>query len=101
MKNILITGATDGLGRAVAIALAGQGHRLLIHGRNKERGAALVKELLQYTSADKVRYYNADFLHLSQIKALAGELKQNESGLDVLINNAGLGIEAKRRRPIC
>jgi short-subunit dehydrogenase len=44
-KTILITGATDGLGRGVARALAGQGHTLLLHGRSQQRLDAVAREL--------------------------------------------------------
>lgn len=97
MKTILITGATDGLGKAVAIDLAKKGHKLLLHGRNQERGKALCAELGQYTESENIRYYNADFLDLAQIKRFCKEILGNEERLDVLINNAGLGIESTRR----
>lgn len=45
MKTILITGATDGLGKAVAFELASKGHELLLHGRNPQKGEKLLKEL--------------------------------------------------------
>ena len=45
MKTALVTGATDGVGRVVAKRLTGQGWRVLAHGRNRERGAALVREI--------------------------------------------------------
>ena len=45
MKTALITGATDGVGRVVARRLASQGWRMLVHGRNPERGATLVREI--------------------------------------------------------
>ncbi|NOU58297.1 SDR family NAD(P)-dependent oxidoreductase [Marinifilum caeruleilacunae] len=97
MKTILITGATDGLGKAVALDLAKDGHRLLLHGRNPKRGEALLKQIEKETGNTRLKYYNADFAELSQIKQLAKEVLEQEQELDVLINNAGLGIEASRR----
>ena len=45
MKTILITGATDGLGKAVAFELASQGYELLLHGRNPQRGELMLEEI--------------------------------------------------------
>lgn len=97
MKTILITGTTDGLGKAVALELAKEGHTLLLHGRNPQRGEALLKQIEKETGNTKLKYYNADFAELSQIKQLAREVLENEPQLDVLINNAGLGIEPTRQ----
>ncbi|TKG93981.1 SDR family NAD(P)-dependent oxidoreductase [Puteibacter caeruleilacunae] len=97
MKTIMITGATDGLGKAVALDLAKEGHSLLLHGRNPKRGEALIKQIIDETGNTNLKYYNADFAELAQIKQLAQEVIANEERLDVLINNAGLGIEPSKR----
>ncbi|MCT4613737.1 MAG: SDR family NAD(P)-dependent oxidoreductase [Marinifilaceae bacterium] len=97
---ILITGATDGLGKAVAKDLAEKGHTLILHGRKPERGENLINEIKAQTPNADLRYYNADFAELSQIKGLAKEILANEKQLDILINNAGLGIEPSRRESI-
>lgn len=97
MKTILITGATDGLGKAVAEDLAKRGYKLLLHGRNPARGKELCDELSKYTDGDNLHYYNADFLDIAQIKRICQEILEKEERLDVLINNAGLGIEPSRR----
>ena len=47
MKTALVTGATDGVGKVVAQQLGKEGWRVLVHGRNRERGEALVKEIGQ------------------------------------------------------
>ena len=44
-KTILITGATDGIGKQTAIELAQLGHDIILHGRNNERGQNLIKEM--------------------------------------------------------
>jgi NAD(P)-dependent dehydrogenase (short-subunit alcohol dehydrogenase family) len=84
-KTILITGATDGLGRAVAGELAAQGHRLLLHGRDAGKLAEAARE----TGA--VRTYQADLSELAQVHALADAVIGGESRLDVLVDNAGIG----------
>jgi NAD(P)-dependent dehydrogenase (short-subunit alcohol dehydrogenase family) len=88
-KVVLITGATDGLGRALARAVLDAGATVLVHGRSDERIAATVAEL---DGGARVRSYRADFASLAQVHALADELLEREpGGLDVLVNNAGIG----------
>jgi NAD(P)-dependent dehydrogenase (short-subunit alcohol dehydrogenase family) len=88
---ILVTGATDGLGRAVAIDLAKRGATVLVHGRNPQRIEATMREVLAASSQKKVRSYRADFESLADVRALAGEILKNETQIDVLVNNAGIG----------
>lgn len=82
MARILITGASDGLGRALAYALADQGHQLTVHGRD----AARLAEVADKTSAEPIR---ADLASLDEVRRLAGSVTD---GLDVLVNNAGVGF---------
>ncbi|HTR01494.1 MAG TPA: SDR family NAD(P)-dependent oxidoreductase, partial [Candidatus Acidoferrum sp.] len=72
-------------------SLAKQGATLLLHGRNVEKGKALVAELERTTGNNHVRYYNADLSSLAQVRKLAAEIKQYEPRLNVLVNNAGIG----------
>jgi NAD(P)-dependent dehydrogenase (short-subunit alcohol dehydrogenase family) len=91
-RTVLVTGATDGLGRALAHELARAGATLLVHGRDPERIAATVDELRDAASAgDRVRSYRADFASLADVRAMADELLGAEERLDVLVNNAGIG----------
>jgi NAD(P)-dependent dehydrogenase (short-subunit alcohol dehydrogenase family) len=83
---ILITGATDGLGRALAGELAAAGATILVHGRSAERGAATVAEL-----GDRARFYRADLASLDEVRALAENVLAHEPRLDALVNNAGIG----------
>lgn len=94
---ILITGATDGLGRAVASVLAGQGATLLLHGRSKKRGKRTLDEIRAQTGNDKLTYYCADFESLSEVRDLAEAIRAEQDRLDVLLNNAALGIDPSRR----
>ena len=96
MKTILITGATDGLGKAVAFELANQGHALLLHGRSPQKGEALLEEISTVSGNRKVVYYNADFSEMAQIRNMADQILAHHERLDVLINNAGLGVEPQR-----
>lgn len=95
-RTVFITGATDGLGKAVAQKLARQGAELILHGRSESRCRAVMQELTQHYGAKSVRYYVADFLRLQAIFDMIADIKQHESGLDVLVNNAGIGVEDVR-----
>lgn len=90
-KTILITGATDGLGRGVAEALADQGHTLLLHGRSQERLDAVAGTL-----DTTVHTYRADLASLQAVRGLAEELLRAEDRIDVLIANAGIGGGARQ-----
>jgi NAD(P)-dependent dehydrogenase (short-subunit alcohol dehydrogenase family) len=79
--TILITGATDGLGRALAQRLHGEGAQLVLHGRDAAKLAQLESEL------PGARTLLADFASLDDVRRLAGEAGE----LDVLVNNAGIG----------
>jgi NAD(P)-dependent dehydrogenase (short-subunit alcohol dehydrogenase family) len=84
-KVVLITGATDGLGRGLARAVAGGGGIVLVHGRSQERIDETLAEL------PGARGYRADLASLEEVRRLAGEVRDAESRLDVLVNNAGIG----------
>ncbi|TLW89704.1 SDR family NAD(P)-dependent oxidoreductase [Saccharomonospora piscinae] len=83
-QTILVTGATDGLGRALVGELASRGARVLAHGRDPAKLRALRDE----TGVEVVR---ADLAELRQVDRLAEELLQRDERLDVLVNNAGVG----------
>jgi NAD(P)-dependent dehydrogenase (short-subunit alcohol dehydrogenase family) len=86
-QTILITGATDGLGRALALALARRGVTVLLHGRSRERGEAVLREL----GGGPHRVLLADLASLAQVRDLATQAKEAAPAVDVLVNNAGIG----------
>lgn len=88
-RTALITGATDGVGRVVACALAKQGWRVLVHGRDRPRGEALVREIEQ--AGGSATFLTADLASLAQVRRLADAVKQQTDRLELLINNAGIG----------
>jgi NAD(P)-dependent dehydrogenase (short-subunit alcohol dehydrogenase family) len=88
---VLITGATDGLGRGLARALDGDGHTVLVHGRSEQRIADTLAEL-----SDRARRYRADLASLAEVRRLADAVLAHEPQLDVLVNNAGIGTEGGR-----
>jgi NAD(P)-dependent dehydrogenase (short-subunit alcohol dehydrogenase family) len=90
-QTILVTGATDGLGRALAVELAGAGATLLLHGRDEARGQSTVAELEAATGNEKLRWLRADLSSLEQVRQLAQRVADEYQRLDVLVNNAGIG----------
>jgi NAD(P)-dependent dehydrogenase (short-subunit alcohol dehydrogenase family) len=91
-QTILVTGATSGLGLALAQALAKQGATLLLHGRDGKRGLATLGEIKQQTGNEKLRFYQADLASLRQTSDLARQVTTEHQRLDVLVNNAAVGF---------
>jgi NAD(P)-dependent dehydrogenase (short-subunit alcohol dehydrogenase family) len=87
-KTALVTGSTDGVGRMVAVRLGALGARVLVHGRDPERGARVVADIEKKGAAE---FLPADLASLAEVRALADEVKQRTGRLDILINNAGIG----------
>ena len=94
--TILVTGATDGLGRRVAQGVAAKGATVLLHGRNPERLKATLEELRSQTGSEKVNSYLADLSSLAAVRGLADRIFSEHDRLDVLVNNAGV-ISPERR----
>jgi len=89
-QTILITGSTDGLGKATACELAARGATVLIHGRSRERLDATIAEIAKSTGSRKLSGYLADLAGLAQVRRLAEEVAKAHDRLDLLINNAGI-----------
>jgi NAD(P)-dependent dehydrogenase (short-subunit alcohol dehydrogenase family) len=90
-QTILLTGATDGLGKQTALALAKQGATLLLHGRNQQRLEATQQEIQNESGNTHLETYLADFASLAQVRRLAEMVQAKRPRLDMLINNAGIG----------
>ena len=88
---ILITGATDGIGRGAAEALAELGATILLHGRSAERLDAVRAEIAQATANTRLETFVADFASLDAVRGLAAAVAAAHDRLDVLLNNAGIG----------
>jgi NAD(P)-dependent dehydrogenase (short-subunit alcohol dehydrogenase family) len=93
-KVVLVTGATDGLGKEVATYLAWGQATVLLHGRNPEKGEAVRLEIQRKTRNYKLKYYNADFASLDEVRTMAKKILSEYNELDVLINNAGIGVRS-------
>ncbi len=87
---MLVTGSTDGIGKATARILAKQGHQVLIHGRNREKGRAVLREIRDRTGSDRLDLFIADLAVRQNIRGLANAVAETCDRLDVLINNAGV-----------
>jgi NAD(P)-dependent dehydrogenase (short-subunit alcohol dehydrogenase family) len=92
-KTALVTGSTDGVGRLVAKRLGAAGARVLVHGRNRERGERVVAEIEEGGAA---AFLAADLASLAEVRRLADAVRQRTDRLDILINNAGIGTGGAR-----
>jgi NAD(P)-dependent dehydrogenase (short-subunit alcohol dehydrogenase family) len=88
---ILVTGATDGLGRALAGELAQRGATLLLHGRDEARLADTVEHIRAESGSERLRAYRADFSSLDEVDDMAERIERDQDRIDVLVNNAGIG----------
>jgi NAD(P)-dependent dehydrogenase (short-subunit alcohol dehydrogenase family) len=89
--TVLITGATDGLGRSLAARLAAAGATVLLHGRDDDRGRQAQAEIGAETGSERLAWYRADLASLREVRELAERVAADHERLDVLVNNAGVG----------
>jgi retinol dehydrogenase-12 len=90
MLTVLVTGATNGVGLETAKVLGRMGHSVLLHGRDARKGQAAVQAVRAFAGTGvNVRFMQADFASLAQVRQLAAEIARSVPRLDVLINNAG------------
>ncbi|PPF78847.1 short-chain dehydrogenase [Subtercola sp. Z020] len=87
-RTVVITGASDGIGRAAARTLKQRGDDIVIVGRSEAKTKAVADELA-------VPYYLADYSRLSDVRTLATRLLENHPRIDVLANNAGGLLSAR------
>lgn len=95
-KIILITGATQGIGKEAAKMLAQQGHHIIIHGRNEAKLRTVAGEIKTATGNKKVDTIVADLFSLTDVRRMADEFKRRYERLDVLVNNAGAILNKER-----
>src|SRR5438132_118887 len=91
----LVTGSTDGVGRLVARKLGQAGARVLVHGRDAERGTRVVADI--EASGGAADFLAADLSALAEVRRLADAARATVDRLDILIYNAGIGTAGPRQ----
>ena len=97
VKTILITGATDGIGKHLAKKLASEGHHVILHGRNPQKLELTTQEVRAVSLRGRVSSYLADFSKLEDVYQFVEEIKRDFRSIDVLFNNAGLYAGKERK----
>jgi len=97
-RNIIITGATSGIGLAAAKQLVGSGAFVIGVGRSAERNERARNNILSLYPDGNVKYLLADLASQAQVRSLADEIKEilKQNCIDVLVNNAGVYLEKKQ-----
>jgi len=95
-KTIVITGASSGIGEAAALALAAKGADLVLAVRDESKGEAARAKILKATPAANVTISLIDMASLASIRAFAERTQSSLAKIDVLLNNAGLGLQSAR-----
>jgi NAD(P)-dependent dehydrogenase (short-subunit alcohol dehydrogenase family) len=90
VPTLVLTGATSGIGRCAAIALARQGAHLVLTARNQARADATVAMIEAAAPGTRVHVHYGDFADLASVAALGREIVARHTRIDALINNAGL-----------
>jgi len=97
-RVVLITGSTDGLGREVALELAGSDTHIIIHGRNRDRGMEVVQQIEE--AGGSARFHQADLANLSDVRAFGEAVLREYDRLHVLVNNAGIWLTPEQGRRV-
>jgi len=89
-KNCFITGATNGIGKETAIAMAAQGMHLFLMVRNPAKGEEVKKEIIKLTGNNNIELFIGDLASLTDVRRVAAEFLAKKIPLHLLINNAGV-----------
>src|SRR5882762_1209076 len=91
-KVAMVTGANAGMGKEIALALAGKGATLVMVSRNAERGEAARADVQARTGNQAVDLLVGDVSSLESVRQLAQQLRARHPQLHVLVNNAGVTL---------
>lgn len=94
-RIILVTGATDGIGRQTALTLARRGARVLVHGRTRAKAEAAAGAIRELARSDRAEPVWGDLSSLAEVRALALDVGGRVPRLDVLLNNAGVFLNER------
>ncbi|MBS3806768.1 MAG: SDR family NAD(P)-dependent oxidoreductase [Bacteroidales bacterium] len=89
-KQVLITGATDGIGKQAAIDLAKIDYQVIVHGRDESSVNQVINEIKEASGKEDLRGFSANLESLQEVKQLADQVRDQLDHLDILINNAGI-----------
>jgi retinol dehydrogenase 12 len=88
-KIVLVTGATQGIGKVTALELAKMGADVTIVGRNPQKTAAAAEEICQASGNPSIHYLIGDLSTKSGVETVAQAFRSNHNNLHILVNNAG------------
>ena len=95
-KLCVVTGATDGIGRVTARALAERGAEVVLVGRNAAKCAEVCKAIQRSSRSNRVRFEQADLSSQAEVRALAERLAEGGAAIDILVNNVGALFTRRR-----
>lgn len=95
-KKVVITGATDGIGKETARQIAKMGAEIILVGRNKEKTELATAEIIESSNNPNIDYLLADLSEQNDVRKLADDIKRKFSNLDILFNNAGAAFPTRK-----
>jgi len=98
-RIVLVTGATDGIGRQTALELLRRGARVLVHGRTEVKVIAACDDLARESGSRDLVAFHADLSSFAEVRNLAERILSREERLDVLVNNAGVFMHERKLTP--
>ena len=93
-KQVLVTGATDGIGKQAALEIAGMGAAVTIVGRNEAKTRSVCSEIQAQTGSEHIDWLLGDLSSMEQVRRVAAEFRSRHNRLDALLNNAGASFSS-------